>query len=98
MHIIYAKQTGYINKIHALAVGKAGMLLGAGRQKKDDVIDYSVGVYIHQKVGDKIKANQPLFTLYHNTKGLKEAIQLLEEAVEYSEKRVDVTYIYDVIK
>jgi pyrimidine-nucleoside phosphorylase len=98
MHIIYAKQTGYINKIHALAVGKAGMLLGAGRQKKDDVIDYSVGVYIHQKVGDKIKANQPLFTLYHNTKGLKEAIQLLEEAVEYSEKSVDVTYIYDVIK
>jgi pyrimidine-nucleoside phosphorylase len=98
MHIIYAKQTGYINKIHALAVGKAGMLLGAGRQKKDDVIDYSVGVYIHQKVGDKIKAYQPLFTLYHNTKGLKEAIQLLEEAVEYSEKSVDVTYIYDVIK
>jgi pyrimidine-nucleoside phosphorylase len=97
-HIVYAKQSGYINKVHALAVGKAGMLLGAGRQKKDDVIDYGVGVYIHQKVGNKVKTGQPLFTLYHNTKGLKEAIQLLEEAVEYSTKSVDVSYIYDVIK
>jgi pyrimidine-nucleoside phosphorylase len=97
-HIVYAKQSGYINKVHALPVGKAGMLLGAGRQKKEDVIDYSVGVYIHQKVGDKVKTNQPLFTLYHNNKGLKEAIQLLEDAVEYSEKVVDVSYIYDVIK
>jgi pyrimidine-nucleoside phosphorylase len=74
------------------------MLLGAGRQKKDDVIDYSVGVYIHQKVGDKIKSGQPLFTLYHTNKGLTEAIELLEEAVVFSDKNVDISYIYDVIK
>jgi pyrimidine-nucleoside phosphorylase len=97
-HVIHAKSSGYIKKIHALAVGKAAMLLGAGRQKKDDVIDYSVGVYIHQKVGDKIKSGQPLFTLYHTNKGLTEAIELLEEAVVFSDKNVDISYIYDVIK
>jgi pyrimidine-nucleoside phosphorylase len=97
-YVIHAKSSGYIKKIHALAVGKAAMLLGAGRQKKDDIIDYSVGVFIHQKVGDKIKSGQPLFTIYHNNKGLKEAIELLEEAVVFSEKNVDISYIYDVIK
>ena len=97
-YVIHAKSSGYIKKIHALAVGKAAMLLGAGRQKKDDVIDYSVGVYIHQKVGDKIKSGQPLFTLYHTNKGLTEAIELLEEAVVFSDKNVDISYIYDVIK
>jgi pyrimidine-nucleoside phosphorylase len=97
-YVIHAKSSGYIKKIHALAVGKAAMLLGAGRQKKDDVIDYSVGVYMHQKVGDKIKSGQPLFTLYHTNKGLTEAIELLEEAVVFSDKNVDISYIYDVIK
>jgi pyrimidine-nucleoside phosphorylase len=97
-YVIHAKSSGYIKKIHALAVGKAAMLLGAGRQKKDDVVDYSVGVYIHQKVGDKIKSGQPLFTLYHTNKGLTEAIELLEEAVVFSDKNVDISYIYDVIK
>lgn len=97
-HTIYAQTSGYIKKIQALSVGKAAMLLGAGRQKKDDVINISVGIYIHKKVGQKISKGESLFTLYHQNKGLNEAIELLKEAVECTDEKVETSYIYEVIK
>ena len=47
-----SKKTGFIDKIEALKVGKAAMLLGAGRETKESVIDHYVGIELHKKVGD----------------------------------------------
>jgi len=61
---IKSPRAGYIQKINALEVGIASQILGAGRQKKDDVIDLSVGIYLKKKVGDPVKKDEPL-AIFH---------------------------------
>ena len=93
-----AKASGYIHQIEALKVGQAAMLLGAGRQKKEDQIDYYVGLELHKKVGDYVKAGDDLLTIYHHQKGLSDALKLLEEAYHLSEEVKDVQYIIDTVQ
>ena len=93
-----AKASGYIHQIEALKVGQAAMLLGAGRQKKEDQIDYYVGLELHKKVGDYVKAGEDLLTLYHHQKGLEEALKLLEEAYHLSKEVKEVQYIIDTVQ
>jgi pyrimidine-nucleoside phosphorylase len=95
---IKATQSGYIKHINASEVGKAAMLLGAGRLTKEDVIDYSVGIKLHVKVGNYVNLGDDLFTLYHHDKGIEEAVIKLSNCIVYSENKVNVTYIYDVIR
>jgi pyrimidine-nucleoside phosphorylase len=93
-----AKASGYIHQIEALKVGQAAMLLGAGRQKKEDQIDYYVGIELHKKVGDYVKAGDDLLTIYHHQKGLSDALKLLEEAYHLSEEVKEVQYIFDTVQ
>ena len=44
--------------------GTAALLLGAGRNRKEDVIDPAAGILLHAKTGDAVKAGQPMATLY----------------------------------
>jgi pyrimidine-nucleoside phosphorylase len=82
---ITATQAGYLERLDALAVGKAVLALGGGREKKGEAIDHSVGVELHAKPGAKLEVGKPLFTLYHNKeRGLNVARDLLEDAVTYS--------------
>lgn len=61
-----AKQDGYIAQIDAHEIAVAAFDLGAGREKKGDPIDLGVGVIVHFKVGDYIKAGAPLATIHAN--------------------------------
>jgi pyrimidine-nucleoside phosphorylase len=82
---ITATQAGYLERLDALAVGKAVLALGGGREKKGEAIDHSVGVELHAKPGLRLEVGQALFTLYHNKeRGLNVARDLLEHAVTYS--------------
>ncbi len=86
---ITATQAGYVARLDALAVGKAVLALGGGRERKGEVIDHSVGVELHAKPGAKLEAGQAIFTLYHNNeRGLNLARNLLEPAVTYSSSPV----------
>ncbi len=77
-----AARGGYVGEVHAGAVGIASMLLGAGRRKKSDAIDHAVGIIVHCKVGDRVEAGQPIFTLHANdTERLAQAKQKLADAV-----------------
>lgn len=96
-HII-SNQSGYIVSINALSVGKAAMLLGAGRLKKEDSVDHSVGVEVHKKVGQKVAKGDIVFTLYHHQKGLEDAKHLLESSITVSDKSTSVQYIYEIIQ
>ncbi len=55
---------GYVANINAQEVGLATVLLGAGRERKDDPIDHAVGVVLHKKVGDLVAPGESLLTIH----------------------------------
>jgi len=63
---ITAATDGTISRADALDIAKAAFELGAGREKKTDVIDLAVGVVVHIKVGDQVKVGDPLATIHSN--------------------------------
>ena len=62
---IKAKQSGTIEKINALEIGKLSLKLGSGKENITDKIDYSVGVKLNKLVGDKVKKGEVLATIYY---------------------------------
>lgn len=78
----------YIEKIDALAVGEAAMLVGAGRQTKEDAIDHSVGIVLKKKVGDYLAPNEIVATLYYNDKNPTESVEKIKKAYKLSNKKV----------
>ncbi len=81
-----APQTGYIAAIDAREVGLTTSMLGAGRQRKGDPVDYAVGVVFRHKVGDYVKERQPLLTVHANSKEqLREAKQRLLAAIRIAD-------------
>lgn len=57
---------GYLTGVNAAEVGKAVVELGGGREEINDLIDHSVGVLVHHKVGDLVQKSTPLFTVHAN--------------------------------
>lgn len=96
---VKAKQSGYIHKVNALSIGQAAMILGAGREKKEDVIDMGVGIKAYGKVGDFVKANDIIATIYGNDVNVQEAYQMVLEAYEVSqEKTLAKPIILDIVQ
>lgn len=89
-HIIQVKSdvTGYVHKINTLEIGRAAMLLGAGRSHKDEKIDMSVGIKVFKKVGDKINKNDVLAEVHANDKNLNEAIENVLNAYVIKDKEI----------
>ncbi len=86
---VNAPQSGYIAAINAAEVGKTGVELGGGRQKKGDPIDYSVGIVLHAKVGAQLTAGDPLLTIHANDRDkLEAARKRLLAAVSWSDTPV----------
>ena len=75
----------WIKSLDAETVGLAVVALGGGRQKKDSVIDLSVGLELHGEVGDKLETGQPLFTVYASSEEMAgNAIKHVESAYAFS--------------
>lgn len=66
IEVLPSPRTGYVTAIDAQTVGQAIVVLGAGREKKGDLIDHAVGIMLHKKVGDAVQYGEPLLTLYAN--------------------------------
>ncbi len=64
---VAASETGFISEIDCRAVGIASVILGGGRAKKEDSVDSAVGIVIHKKLADKVKAGDPLCTIHYNS-------------------------------
>ncbi len=73
---VYASKSGYITKINAEKVGIASLYLGAGRNSKEDDIDYKAGIILNKKVGDRAEKGDILCTLYASDKSLFEKAKL----------------------
>lgn len=65
---IIAKQSGYIKEINAEEVGKVACGLGAGRIKKEDQIDYTVGIVLNKKVSEQVNQGDVLGYIHANSK------------------------------
>jgi len=74
-------QNGYVKTLDALKVAQACKLLGAGREKKEDSIDYSVGVVLNKKIGDCVEQGEVIARIHANSKALaQQALENLEKA------------------
>ena len=70
---VKAEKDGFVHAINAELCGTASMQLGAGRETKDDVIDYSAGIVFNKKVGDSVKRGETVATLYTSSDELCKA-------------------------
>ncbi|MGA8492920.1 MAG: thymidine phosphorylase [Terriglobales bacterium] len=67
MRDVASPKSGYITSIDCEAVGHACVVLGGGREKKEDTIDPAVGIVLHRKLGDSVTAGEPLCTVHFNS-------------------------------
>lgn len=86
---ITAKRAGYLSVIHTGDIGNAARALGAGRIKKEDVIDPAVGIVMKARLGDCLNAGDPICELRLGPKSRARAAEaLLDGAFEFSETPV----------
>ena len=92
---IKSMTSGYLTDIDAYKLGVLSMHLGAGRQNKEDKIDYSAGIVVHKNINDYIDIGDTIMTLY--TK--KDITEIDNSIFKISDKKVDNNkLIYEVIK
>ncbi len=95
---VTAEENGYIKTLNAEAIGRAALTLGAGRVKKEDKIDYTCGIVLEKKIGDKVNVGETLAYIHFNKKEkIETAIQKVKEAYIISnkepEKYIDILNI-----
>lgn len=87
---VAAPRSGVIAGIDALEVGLTAVMLGAGREKKGDPIDHSVGIVLGPKVGDPVQAGDRLFTIHAaNEQDFEAARRRLLNAYTWSDEPVE---------
>jgi pyrimidine-nucleoside phosphorylase len=80
---ISSPQTGYITSIQCEEIGKASVILGAGRESEGDAVDPAVGLVLHKKVAQPVKAGEPLCTIHYNSQTrLDRARPLIEQSFQ----------------
>lgn len=96
---LLAPKAGYVAKIDAREVGLTAVMLGGGREKKDDPIDHAVGIVVHKRVGDTVDAGEAVLTIHANSEDrLNEARTRLEQAIEIPADPVEpLPIFYDVV-
>ena len=97
---VKAAESGYISKIDTEAVGISSVMLGAGREKKGDPIDYEAGIKMIKKLGDKVSANDTIAVMYANDRSrIESAKRKFESAITYSDSYSSTRkLVYDIIR
>ena len=93
-----ADKEGYVTKLDTEKIGLASVSLGAGRAKKEDVIDNSAGIKFCKKINSSVKKGDTIATLYAAKESLfAEATELLDNAVIIGDTPVDtIPLVYEV--
>ena len=87
-----AWEDGYVTQIDAMKIGLASQHTGAGRETKEDTVDLSAGIKFHRKVGDSVKKNDVICSLYGNSiKKLQKALEEARNAVKIEGIRPEKT-------
>ncbi len=93
---IKSNKNGYLTQLSSLEIAKLSMHLGAGRQNKEDTIDYSAGIVLNKNLNDEVKEGDTIMTLYTN----KELPEIAQEKLFTVTDKPDSSYklIYEIIK
>ncbi len=91
---------GFITSMDTEGIGVASVILGAGRMKKDEKIDYSAGIVINKKTGDKVSKGDTLCTLYTNDENaIEQAKKRYLSSLTFGQNKKEAEpLIYEVIK
>jgi pyrimidine-nucleoside phosphorylase len=85
-----ARYSGYISQIDTEGIGIGAVSIGAGRQVKDEKIDYGCGFLLNKKIGDKINKGDDILYIYINDKEkLKPCIDILDQSFVISDKPIE---------
>ena len=97
---VYPKRAGYISSMNAERIGTAAQMLGAGRATKEESIDPAVGLVMKKRLGDFIRADEPLCVMYVNDETkLNAALEMFHSAFEYSDAKPEYRpMVYDVVR
>jgi len=78
---------GFVTALDAGLIGRAALLLGAGRRKREDEIDHSAGIVLNKKTGDPVDKGEPVAVLHARSGRKSEGAQsLLRDAIEIGPK------------
>ena len=99
-HVVTATESGYIESVDTEGYGVASLLLGAGRNTKEDVIDPTAGIILHAKTGTYVNVGDPIATLYSGSEsGFAASKARLLAATKLSkEKPADIPLVLDVVE
>lgn len=96
---IEATRSGYVCDIDSLLIGRAAMLCGAGRTKKEDDIDHSAGVLLLKNIGDYVKRGEKIALIQGKCRNIKEAEKITSNAFSIGNKKCTLDdIIYNIIK
>lgn len=97
---LLAWEDGYVSKIDAMGIGIASQHVGAGREKKEDDIDLSAGIYLHEKIGNRVRKGQLLVSMYGNDRQkVERALEEVKCAVAISGEKPEIPeLIKEIIK
>ena len=85
---IKADRAGYISSMVTSDIGNAAKLLGAGRERKTDALDLSVGIVMKVRVGDRVKKGDVLCTLHAGEKSDRTgAYNLMKRSITISDEK-----------
>jgi thymidine phosphorylase len=85
-HVVLAESDGVLEQLDALAVGVASWRLGAGRARKEDVVQLGAGIELHAVQGEQVRAGQPLMTLFSDEESrFDRALESLEGGIKISD-------------
>ncbi|MGA2945921.1 MAG: thymidine phosphorylase [Candidatus Sulfotelmatobacter sp.] len=78
--IVSSPKNGYLASLQCEQVGTACVILGGGRERKEDSVDPAVGIVLHKKVGDAVSVGETLATIHYNAETRAARAQQLLEA------------------
>jgi pyrimidine-nucleoside phosphorylase len=67
---VLSPRAGYVQSIQCERAGTACVILGGGRERKEDSVDPAVGFVLHKKVGEAVADGEPLCTIHYNSEAL----------------------------
>src|SRR5579871_2006084 len=83
---VKSTRSGYISAMQCEQIGTACVILGGGRERKEDSVDPAVGIVLHKKIGDRVAAGEPLATVHYNDQGRAErARQMISESCQIAD-------------
>lgn len=96
---VKAQNSGYIATVTADDIARSALALGAGREKKEDTIDYAVGIEVMVNVGDAIQSGELLVRIHANSQdSLNDAKRFIDRAITIQDEHVEpLPLFYGVI-